>query len=180
MLSNSCEAFSGNSLARIQREVGISMRGSSRGRRRRRSRDRLRRWRRRAFGSRLRSVLPRPAANRSAYRPRCGRSGHWQGARAPSSRRLGPRLLRRRARFATLRTRRRRACRRFHQQGVGAHGGVELAPAPGGIDLRLGQRARSLGVDLVKAAQPVGSLRRWPCRRDRRSFRGGRSPARTR
>ena len=43
-----------------------------------------------------------------------------------------------------------------HQQCVGAHGGVELAPAPGNIGLRLGQRARRLGVDLVEAAHPIG------------------------
>ena len=42
-----------------------------------------------------------------------------------------------------------------HEQCVGAHGRVELAPAPGWVDLRLGQRPRGLGVDFVKAAHPV-------------------------
>ena len=43
-----------------------------------------------------------------------------------------------------------------HQERVGAHGGVKLAPAAVGVELRLGKRAGSLRMNLVEAPHPIG------------------------
>jgi hypothetical protein len=44
-----------------------------------------------------------------------------------------------------------------HEQRIGAHRGIEFAPAAGGVELRPGQRASGLGVDLVESPQPLGA-----------------------
>ena len=96
-LSNSCDAFSANSLACIHGRWQFQREAANRDQRRHRSRDRPQQSPRRASGSRLQSVWLRPAESRTAYPLRCGRIGHWLAEREPSSRKLGLRLLRRRA-----------------------------------------------------------------------------------
>ena len=108
----------------------------------------------------LRSAWPRPAASRSACRLRCGRSGRWRAARAPSSRRSGRRSgvdAERVAHRCGLRDAGR--AEDVHQQRVGAHGGVELAPAAGGVDLRLGSERAAWAWTLSKRRIQSGRAR---------------------